>query len=105
MLLALLLIQSGSLDLEQSRYGCRLAEHRLLTQLTEYQALIARQFTGSRKVRKLQQRGEAVLRPHIVDVRDSIQDGDPAWVCDKIADQAVDELNQQVIGRLFGQPR
>jgi hypothetical protein len=105
MFFALLMLQAISPDPEQNRYACRLAEHRLLVQLTEYQALIARQFVRPRKVRRLQQRGEAVLRPYIVDVRDSIQDGDPAWVCDRIADRASDELNREVIGRLFGQPR
>jgi predicted RNA-binding protein with PUA domain len=104
MIFALLLLQAAAADPEQDRYGCQLAEHRLLTLSSEYQAMIARRIIDPKDMVEFQRKGRAILAPYVNDVRDSIRDGDPAWVCDQIAKQATETLTRDAIRPIFGGP-
>lgn len=102
MILAILLLQAAPVEPEQNRYACQLALHRLTIFSAEFHARLARRIVNRRHMLKFQRTSELIARPYLEDIRESIQDGDPAWVCNRIADQGIDRLKRDAIRPIFG---
>lgn len=108
MLLAALLLQAASpdatplLDVEQNRQQCALAEQRLATFLADWQGQLSRRIRKRRDMLRFQEISAKIAQPHLDDIRLSIQDGDPGWVCDRIAEQGINDLKRDAIRPIFG---
>jgi hypothetical protein len=104
MLLAFLL-QVAAPSAVDDQAGCRLAEQRLASFTEQFQERLARQIRNRRHMTEFQRRTGLIAAPYLNDLRDSIRDGDPVWVCDRIAQQGIDILTRNAIQPIFGNER
>ena len=108
MMFAALLLQAALpgeptvLDVEANRYTCQLAEYRLARFLHQWQTQLTRRITNRRHMLRFRQISDQIARPHLDGIRGSMRDGDPGWVCDRIAQQGIDTLRRDAIRPIFG---
>lgn len=106
-MIAALLLQAAAIpappaDADQHRYQCQLAEQRLAQFSAEWQARLTRQIRKRRDMLRFRQISEQIAQPYLEDVRVAMQEGDPGWVCDRIAQQGIDVLKRDAIQPIFG---